>query len=210
MSQRYQNAAAFRQGLEARLRAETLKRAVPLESLRLKLAIERFLARIFEDPGPGWLLKGGYSMELRFRPRARTTRDVDLSSPAPSDGRSLRRETHDRLQVAARSELSDWFEFVVEPARDEIDAAPGAFPSFACWTAECLRDSMLMWVLVMWLLAQPRNCTGTTSSTSRVSSVPVRSRSLANSSSRRRSTPTAFHGPTGSTRDPGTSSILCS
>jgi hypothetical protein len=42
------------------------------------VAIERLLARLVVDKDPPWLLKGGYAMELRFRPKARTTSDIDL------------------------------------------------------------------------------------------------------------------------------------
>jgi hypothetical protein len=42
------------------------------------VAIERLLARLVVDKDPPWLLKGGYAMELRFRPKARTMSDIDL------------------------------------------------------------------------------------------------------------------------------------
>jgi len=41
-------------------------RGVPLNTLRLKLVMERLLARLFAPPDPPWLLKGGYAMELRW------------------------------------------------------------------------------------------------------------------------------------------------
>jgi hypothetical protein len=41
--------------------------------------MERLLARLFEDERGPWLLKGDYAFELRYRPNARTTRDLDLS-----------------------------------------------------------------------------------------------------------------------------------
>lgn len=49
MKDRYANAAAFRQALEERLRTIAAERGVPLEGLRLKVAIERLLARLFAD-----------------------------------------------------------------------------------------------------------------------------------------------------------------
>ncbi len=128
MSQTYKNAAAFRQALEARLRTIAHERGVQIQGLRLKLAIERLLARLFHSPDQPWLLKGGYSMELRFRPKARTTRDVDLSvGDAAAPGTLKRRlaEIHEALQIAAAQPLDDFFEFAIEPARAEIQAAPG-------------------------------------------------------------------------------------
>jgi hypothetical protein len=79
-ARRFADAAAFRQSLEDRLRQVAHARGLPVNALRLKLLIERLLARLFAEPDPPWLLKGGYAMELRFRPRARTTKDLDLAS----------------------------------------------------------------------------------------------------------------------------------
>jgi len=134
MAKTYSNAAAFRQALETRLRTVAEQRSMPLQSLRLKLSIERLLARLFIAPNPPWLLKGGYSMELRFRPKARTTRDVDLTvgdSVAPGKLKLRLAEIHEALQTSAEQQLDDFFEFVIEPARSEIQAAPGGGGVFA-------------------------------------------------------------------------------
>ena len=56
MSKAYTNAAAFRQALEARLRTVAQDRGVQIQGLRLKVAIERVLARLFHDENPPWLL----------------------------------------------------------------------------------------------------------------------------------------------------------
>ncbi len=134
MAKTYSNAAAFRQALETRLRTVAQERGVQIQGLRLKLSIERLLARLFSAANPPWLLKGGYSMELRFRPKARTTRDVDLTigDPVPP-GQLPRRlkEVHEALQAAAELNLNDFFEFTIEPARSEIQAAPGGGGVFA-------------------------------------------------------------------------------
>lgn len=128
MSRSYPNAEAFRQALEARLRIAAQQRGAQIQGLRLKVAIERLLARLFHDADPPWLLKGGYAMELRFRPKARTTRDLDLATPDAVDSTALRRrllEVHESLQAAAAQDLGDAFEFLIQPARSEILAAPG-------------------------------------------------------------------------------------
>jgi len=129
----YATAAAFRQALEARLVAMAQHRAVPLQGLRLKVAIERLLARLFREPAPPWLLKGGYSMELRFRPQARTTRDLDLALRGPVGPGTLEARlnlAHQSLMTAARLELADHFVFTIAPARKQLAGAPdggGAF-----------------------------------------------------------------------------------
>ena len=64
--------------VRVRLRTGAQERGVQIQGLRLKVAIERLLARLVVEKEPPWLLKGGYAMELRFRPKARTTSDIDL------------------------------------------------------------------------------------------------------------------------------------
>jgi predicted nucleotidyltransferase component of viral defense system len=124
---------AFRQALTARLRAEAAKRRVPVETLRTKVLIERLLARLFARPDPPWLLKGGYAFELRYRPKARTTRDIDLSVPR-SRIRSLRMRldlVRDEIQQAAELDLGDHLQFVVGSLRGELRGPPlggGSFP----------------------------------------------------------------------------------
>ena len=74
MTRQFASGAAFKASLEAHLRKRATERAIPLATLQLKLVIERLLARLFRDEKPAWLLKGGFALDLRFRPRARTTK----------------------------------------------------------------------------------------------------------------------------------------
>ena len=143
MSKSYPNAEAFRQALEARLRNAAQQRGVQIQGLRLKVAIERLLARLFNDVEPPWLLKGGYAMELRFRPKARTTRDLDLTTGDAVDPAALRQrllEVHEALQSAAAKDLGDSFEFLIQPARSEILAAPGGGGVFGVLARMAGRD----------------------------------------------------------------------
>jgi len=143
MNKAYPNAAAFRQALEARLRNAAQQRGVQIQGLRLKIAIERLLARLFDDADPPWLLKGGYAMELRFRPRARTTRDVDLTISNAVDPAAVRDrllEVHEALQSAAALDLGDYFEFIIQPARRELQAAPGGGGRFTVAARMAGRD----------------------------------------------------------------------
>ena len=122
----YANAEAFRQSLETRLRTLATERCVQIQGLRLKIAIERLLARLFAEPDPPWLLKGGYAMELRFRPKARTTRDLDLTLGRTDASGTIARqlaEVHQSLTAAA--DVGDFFEFTIPPARSELAGAPG-------------------------------------------------------------------------------------
>lgn len=134
MAKAFKDAVAFRASLEQRLRNIADSRGADINYLRLKLVIERLLARLFAKPAAPWLLKGGYAMELRYRPRARTTRDIDLSVKAPAVARSetMRLDTiRDELQEAAEIDLGDFFRFRIAAARTELQGAPlggGRFP----------------------------------------------------------------------------------
>lgn len=143
MSQPYASAAAFRQALETRVRTLAEERGVQIQGLRLKVAIERLLARLFHDAHPPWLLKGGYAMELRFRPRARTTRDVDLtiSDVVPAESLAAKLvEVHEGLMSAAARNLGDFFDFTIPPARGELAAAPGGGGVFSVVAKVAGRD----------------------------------------------------------------------
>ena len=127
MAKTFKTAAAFRQALEQRLKTAAEERGVPLNTLRLKLTIERLLARLFARPDPPWLLKGGYAMELRYRPNARTTKDIDLSIPLALDSATqAKRIEHvrDQLQAAADISQGDYFQFLIAAPRTELQGAP--------------------------------------------------------------------------------------
>jgi len=75
----YENPEDFRQALLARLRATAVARGTAIQDLQLRFLMERLLARIFFNQDQPWLLKGGFALDLRYRPLARTTRDLDLT-----------------------------------------------------------------------------------------------------------------------------------
>jgi predicted nucleotidyltransferase component of viral defense system len=75
----YETDAAFRAALEARLATRSRESGVDLNRLRRRVVFERLLARLDRaDPGR-WVLKGGLALEVRWRDRARATRDLDLA-----------------------------------------------------------------------------------------------------------------------------------
>ncbi len=116
--ERHKSATAFRQALEDRLRRERERTGLTVEALRKKVLMERFLARLFAGPATPWLLKGGYAFELRYRSKARTTRDLDLA--VESAGGSLEArlvELRSALQLAGELELGDFLLYDVGPAR---------------------------------------------------------------------------------------------
>jgi hypothetical protein len=113
-----------------------LKRAKGFEpsTITLKLVMQRLLARLFSRPNQPWVLKGGYAMELRFRPRARTTRDIDLT--CASDGQDTLSQRliaiRDRLQEAAEVDLGDFLTFRINAPSSELTGAPLGGARFPC------------------------------------------------------------------------------
>jgi hypothetical protein len=112
---KYATAEALRAAIESRLLARSRDEGLDLDRLRRGVVFERVLTRLdANDPG-GWVLKGGAGMELRFRDRARTTKDLDLVLRAirPSGD-----EARDRLIEALDQDLDgDRFRFAVGPAQ---------------------------------------------------------------------------------------------
>jgi hypothetical protein len=131
MAKLFKTPIDFRISLEERLKRTAAERGVPYISLRLKLVIERLLARLFAAPEMPWLLKGGYAMELRYRPKARTTRDIDLSVVS-AEGELADRlaKIRDELQAAADNDLNDYFVFQIGKPSTELQGAPGGGARF--------------------------------------------------------------------------------
>jgi hypothetical protein len=134
MARTFATPAAFKTSLEARLKTIAAQRRTDINSLRLKLVMERLLARLFSTPNPPWVLKGGYAMELRYRPRARTTRDIDLTC-AGDEGSPLSQRLiaiRDQLQEAVEIDLGDYLTFRIGAPRTELAGAPLGGARFPC------------------------------------------------------------------------------
>ena len=126
----YATAGALRTALETRLLERSRRDAVDLHRLRRQVAFDRLLARMFDASQPardGWVLKGGYALEMRFH-QARATKDLDLtvrataSAPTPPD--DLVTTLRERLQIAASVQLADFFVFDVGEPSLELNQAP--------------------------------------------------------------------------------------
>lgn len=132
MPKKYQNPQTFRQALDDRLRTEHFLSGVPQNTLRNKVLIERLLARLFARTDVRWLLKGGYAFELRFRPRARTTRDIDLAG-GEAGGLSIDAilaDVRGELQRAGELDLGDFLRYEIGKPT-ELRGAPlggGTYP----------------------------------------------------------------------------------
>jgi len=120
-------AGALCAALEARLNEKSRRDGVDLQRLRRQVAFDRLLARMFDCSQldrDGWVLKGGYALEMRFH-QARSTKDLDLTvrrnGPRSDESPASLRE---RLQLAAEVQLPDFFKFVVGEAMAELNQAP--------------------------------------------------------------------------------------
>ena len=127
---RYVTPLAFKQALEARLRAAS-GGAPDLARRRQLLVFERCLARMAVELGSGWVLKGGLVLEFRLE-RARTTKDIDLRCVG-SAGNVL-----ERLRAAGRADLGDYMTYVVDPDRRQPEIQnPGMRYAGLRYRCEC-------------------------------------------------------------------------
>ena len=106
MTRRYATPPAFKQALEARLRAHAEQSGMPLQRVRQLVIFDRILARMVTSFGGSVILKGGLALELRLQ-KARATKDIDVR--AVGDPATFL----DRLQEAGRLDLGDFMTFEV-------------------------------------------------------------------------------------------------
>lgn len=124
---RYKTAAAFRGALETRLNAQGSARPEGVLRLRKMAAFERFLTRIQSGGDERWLLKGGFSLQLRLGGKARVTKDVDLGANlALVQGDEKEPEAiGNAMAERASQDQGDFFVYQVSPS-SEIDLEAGA------------------------------------------------------------------------------------
>lgn len=124
----FSSATAFRTSLEERIASIKNKEGIDTQRARKQISFDRLLARLFHLPNPPWVLKGGYSMQLRTD-RARTTQDIDLamkqmqSSASQSEAEVLN-DLLLSLRKAAEIDLKDFFVFEITGPVKDLDAAP--------------------------------------------------------------------------------------
>lgn len=112
------------ESLNHRIRNAAAELGVPPLRLRNRIAFQRILARLSRDSG--WVLKGGFSLEVRFGLLARATKDLDVERLAAT---STAVELQDALDESLSIDLGDGFTFLVrmpKPMRRE-DAEPSTW-----------------------------------------------------------------------------------
>ncbi|MDH6681038.1 hypothetical protein M2284_005281 [Rhodococcus sp. LBL1] len=115
------NPAAFSRSLKDRIRNETSRRGRTTEQLRREFFLQRFLARVFSEPGERWILKGGASLLVR-RPDARYSQDIDLLHTSAAVEDALTELT----EIGQSTSGLDPFRFVFDPPRLMTGAVAGA------------------------------------------------------------------------------------
>jgi hypothetical protein len=114
---RYATAAAFRQALEDRLKAEAAATGLGIARLRKRVAFELLLHRLVAVARDRWVLKGALALDFRFDSTTRPTRDMDLGR---ADDEQAAIEDFAAAQQLA---LGDYFNFIVlrTDALDDAD-----------------------------------------------------------------------------------------
>lgn len=117
----YKTAEAFRNALELKAKAESLKSGNPLEAVRAARAFEAFLLRI-KPSGQALVLKGGFAVYVRFGTLTRPTEDLDLAIRNDiSTNSAIRvRAMHRMLEIVASVDLGDFFTFIVGQSMQDL------------------------------------------------------------------------------------------
>jgi hypothetical protein len=102
---RYATAAAFRQALDDRLKAEAAETGLGIARLRKRVAFELFLRRLVAVAPDRWVLKGALALDFRFDSTSRPTRDMDLGRADDEDS------AIEDLAAAQELALDDFFTF---------------------------------------------------------------------------------------------------
>lgn len=117
---KYEDATAFRQALEQRLKDRADGDGARLARDRKRVAFDRLLARLLAVASRQWLLKGGFALDLRLTTRARSTKDIDI------EWRAGEEELLNALLDAASHDAGDFFTFAIERAGVPEDRLGGS------------------------------------------------------------------------------------
>ncbi|MEU8223797.1 nucleotidyl transferase AbiEii/AbiGii toxin family protein [Kribbella sp. NPDC048915] len=124
------NPAAIRRSLGDRLRAEAKRRGRPAGDLRREFVFQRFLGRVFSQPGNRWVLKGGTGLLVRLQ-EARYSKDIDLVVPGePFDVD----EAVEALRAEIRRDAGDHLTFAIDSATRPDDGQVAAMLKVTCYT----------------------------------------------------------------------------
>lgn len=104
------NPVQVRVSLEQRLKNVAEQTGEPLDAVRRRFVLMRFLDRLFSADREGWILKGGTGMMVRL-PNARHSKDIDLVTRHDSDAVQT-------LIAIVTNNRSDPFRYDISPRRE--------------------------------------------------------------------------------------------
>ena len=110
---------ALRDSINHRLGNVAAERHVAPDRIRRHFVFQRILARL--SATEGWVLKGGFALEIRLGLQARATKDLDLAMLDDLDGADVQ----DRLLDALDVDADDGLTFQVSPPKAIAQAEAG-------------------------------------------------------------------------------------
>lgn len=123
----YASPAAFKVALNARLRDQARRGALPVDRVRTVAVMERFLARLLAVAPATTMLKGGLALELRLE-RARSTRDIDLRILGEPSGAAALVESAARILLDPHDFLD--FRVAADPHQSVIHGDGAVYDGF--------------------------------------------------------------------------------
>ncbi|GAB2557580.1 nucleotidyl transferase AbiEii/AbiGii toxin family protein [Kribbella endophytica] len=111
-----------------RLRAEAKRRGRPAGDVRREFVFQRFLGRVFAEPGNRWVLKGGTGLLIRIR-QARPSKDVDLVVPATTFDLE---EALAALRTDIAADAGDHLTFALDSVARSIDEQSAVLLRVTC------------------------------------------------------------------------------
>lgn len=110
---------ALRDSINHRLANVAAERHVAPDRVRRHFVFQRILVRL--SAAEGWVLKGGFALEVRLGLQARATKDLDLAMLDDADGAEVQDRLLDALDVDAQDGLTFQVSAPRALASDEAD-----------------------------------------------------------------------------------------
>lgn len=124
LSNPIKNESQFKSALKKLTEAVSKETGISRQRAAREIAYQAFLSRIGKS-GIGFILKGGYAIEIRSKKPGRTTVDIDLLFRHENDsGLSERDYLYKILEKALSESVDDFFRFEIERSYKDLKGAP--------------------------------------------------------------------------------------
>ena len=115
---KYKSGSAFRQALEKHIFDHHQRTSISIQRTRKLVVFERLIARLIYSDPLSWVLKGGFLMDLYFKQKSRTTKDIDFLY------QNKKNDLHQQLINAGEMDLGDWFTFEISKPIFTVEGMP--------------------------------------------------------------------------------------